>query len=229
MSGKGKLKNMEVLLIIGCLLLAALNVVFVEKIYDCITRAPLDGIIVVPEKSVGEDCEKEIPTVLVFNISTEDKIINKLRTLYPTVDINELITYQAYVNTYSNLLGFDSEFILSLIGVESKFNPTADSYLGARYGRGLMQVSEIALEEYNNWHSPEQWISIDMLYIPSINIKVGCWILAHNRDHYKVPPTGIDTCSAYNLGPTAWRNGNIAKGYSDKVLTRYEYLLRSSS
>lgn len=225
MSGKGIRR--EILFLLGCIIVAWADVVLAGKIYEGTigrTEKVLEGVTPIPEKVVG-NAEIELPETIEVKMSEVERIRNLILTMYPAVNKDNLIKYQAMVDIYSKKYGFDSEFILALIAVESKFNPTANSYLGAEYGRGLMQISEIALEEYNNWHYPEQHVSIEMLYLPYINIQVGCWTLAHNRDHYKVPSMGIDTCTAYNMGPTAWRNGDIAEAYTAKVLTRYEYLL----
>ena len=40
--------------------------------------------------------------------------------------------------------------MLSIYSVESKFDKEANSYLGAKYGRGIGQVSEIALADEGN-------------------------------------------------------------------------------
>ena len=45
--------------------------------------------------------------------------------------------------------------MLSIYSVESKFDKEANSYLGAKYGRGIGQVSEIALADYNRVNKTE--------------------------------------------------------------------------
>lgn len=222
MSGKGKLKSLEVLLTIGCLLIAALNLVFAKKIYDGITEARSMKTEIMSEEPKGED--RESPEVLVASINPEKVIRDKLATKYRVSD-DDLILYQALINICSWKYNQDPIFVLSLSGAESGFNPRASSYLGERYGRGIMMVSEIGLAEYNNWHSAEEQFTPEELYNPFVNIEVGCWILKHNREYYKVPDNRIDSLSAYNVGPTAWRDGKLAsERYTNWILSNCELL-----
>ena len=61
--------------------------------------------------------------------------------------------------------------MLSIYSVESKFDKEANSYLGAKYGRGIGQVSEIALADYNRVnkteYTPDDLYDIDTKVIVS--------------------------------------------------------------
>lgn len=222
MSGKGKLKSKEIVLITCCLLIAVADIAIAKKIHNGITEARNMKIEVISEESSGED--RESPDVLVASINPEKVIRDKLAAKYGVSD-NDLILYQALINVCSWKHNQDPIFILSLSGAESGFNPRASSYLGERYGRGIMMVSEIGLAEYNNWHSAEEQFTPEELYNPFVNIEVGCWILEHNREYYKVPDNRIDSLSAYNVGPTAWRGGKLAsERYTNWILSNCELL-----
>lgn len=114
-----------------------------------------------------------------------------------------------------------SNHIMSLIGVESWFNPNATSYKGAKYGRGLCQVSEIVLKEYN-WHNEYGDIfEPNDLYDIEINIKVACWYFARLIDHYHKDKNFMETLSAYNRGPY---DKVYAKSYVSKILDNLRLL-----
>lgn len=125
--------------------------------------------------------------------------------------VNELSTVVIKHCKYHRI---SSNHIMSMIGVESNFRPDVDSRLGAEYGRGLCQVSEKALLEYN-WHNEfgDIYESKD-LYNYEINIKVACWYYARLRDHYKKGPNFGDIFSAYNRGPY---DKKYATNYVNKI------------
>jgi len=86
--------------------------------------------------------------------------------------------------------------------IESSNNPNAVSYRGAKYGRGLYQVSEICLYEYNemtgNDYQPKD------LFNPHINTLVAVWYLDKRipqmLKHYGLDVTDSNILWAYNAG-----------------------------
>lgn len=52
----------------------------------------------------------------------------------------------------------------------------ACSFRGCRYGRGRYQVSEVVLEEWNNYHKGERY-EVSDLFIPSVNRQVADWYM----------------------------------------------------
>lgn len=93
--------------------------------------------------------------------------------------------------------------IYTIIKTESNFKPSIDSKSGAKYGRGLMQVSEIALKEYNGYHKEKRYVPD--LYNVEWNMEIGCWYYRHIYDKYAKEPeksqlTWGDLYCAYNVG-----------------------------
>ena len=71
--------------------------------------------------------------------------------------------------------------MLSIYSVESKFDKEANSYLGAKYGRGIGQVYEIELADYNR-ENPTEYTPDDyyillqmLLYMLGLMIIMKIW------------------------------------------------------
>jgi len=116
-----------------------------------------------------------------------------IKILYP-------IEYEEIISKYSKEYKLDPLLVASIIRVESKFNRNAVSHKGAR---GLMQISRIT----GNWAAKELKIreyNENMLFIPQINIKIGCWYLNKLREQFS--DNLILILAAYNGG-----SGNVSK------------------
>ena len=94
--------------------------------------------------------------------------------------------------------------------IESGGNPLAVSYAGAKHGRGLYQISEIALADFNFAH-PTEILPLNALFKPLVAKKVAIWytwrlkqILARRGISAQIPLILI----SYNWGP-----GNCIKWY----------------
>ena len=116
-----------------------------------------------------------------------------------------LITFFIIVNVARG-----EEIDLSIIAqIESNGNTFADSYRGAKYGRGLHQVSEICLTEYNNYNKTNY--KPKDLYIPLINTKIAKWYLnvriPKMLKAYNISDTLNNRLWAYNAGI-----GRVVKG-----------------
>jgi soluble lytic murein transglycosylase-like protein len=122
----------------------------------------------------------------------------------------------------SIIYNIDKNLILALASVESDFLPTANSYLGPEYGRGILQVSEIALLDYNN-RTGNSYEPQD-LYDYNICIDIGCWVYKQNIK-YGVLNNTDDLVIAYNTGHGTYKrqkdyllNGHYSNG------RKYTYL-----
>lgn len=137
-----------------------------------------------------------ITIVILFNISKyKDEI---LKFFYP-------MKYSEYVYKYSNQYNIDPLLTLSIIRVESSFNPNAESRKGAK---GLMQITDktgewaakqIKIENFNN----------NLLFDPEYNIRLGCWYLSNLIDQFNGNITLA--LAAYNGG-----SGNVEKWLKNK-------------
>lgn len=114
------------------------------------------------------------------------------------------LKYKSLVITYSNLYDLDPYLIFSIIKVESKFNPDAQSHKNAK---GLMQITD----KTGQWAAKELGIkdySDEKLYDPEINIQIGCWYINKLLNQFEDVETSL---AAYNAG-----SGNVSKWLKDE-------------
>lgn len=112
----------------------------------------------------------------------------------------------------------------ALSSIESSCNPNAISFIGAKYGRGLYQISEIALKEYNNYHTEERY-AVQELFNPEINGKVAQWLLNERIPQllrfYGHDITVGSILNVYNIGIGSYnkgkRNNNYVKKYTEAL------------
>ncbi len=117
-----------------------------------------------------------------------------------------------------SLSAFAQEIDLNALAqVESSNNPKAVSFLGVKYGRGWLQVSEVALADYNASHSHK--IAPESLFDKETNIRVASWYITRLKRylrHYGVEVNLENLLSAYNLGAKSVANGKRADRYIEK-------------
>lgn len=120
--------------------------------------------------------------------------------------------------------GVNKYTIVAMITVESSFIIRIPSHLGEKYGRGLLQVSEIALKDFNEWTSKNY--TVEDLYTIDRNIEVGVW--AFNQNYYYGVETDFEhgAIIAYNVGANDYKKhkkdllDQTFKGYG------YDYLVK---
>jgi hypothetical protein len=119
-----------------------------------------------------------------------------------------------FSSAFLSLVYADEINLKALALTESSNNPRAVSFLGPKYGRGLFQVSEVALADYLKFHKEQ--ITPDDLFNPSVNERVCLWLLTKRipqiLKHLKRPVSIERVLSAYNKG----YKGKLAKGYISK-------------
>lgn len=104
-------------------------------------------------------------------------VVAGVKAVYP-IDYYDEICY------YSSKFNLDKNLVMAVINVESGFDSTARSRAGAR---GLMQI----MPETATWIANELEIkdfNHDLLYVPWINIEMGCYylnylFLKYNNQH----------------------------------------------
>lgn len=120
----------------------------------------------------------------------------------------------------SQKYGYDPEFILALIQIESAFNTRAVSGVGAR---GLMQIMPATGKEIaGEFGIP--WEGTDTLENPSINVRMGMYYLFKMLLKYEDLRLAL---VAYNCGPGAvdgmlHRGAMLPADYVEKVMGTYE-------
>ena len=110
--------------------------------------------------------------------------------------------YGEFIERYSNEYGLSKYLVSGVIYAESGFNNKAHSGLA----RGLMQLTD----ETADWVAEKMGIEYeyDMAEEPEINIKMGCYYLAHLIEKYQNTETAL---AAYNGGM-----GNVSKWLADE-------------
>jgi hypothetical protein len=88
---------------------------------------------------------------------------------------------------------------LALAYAESSFTSNAISHIGAMHGRGLLQVSEIGLQDYNKSHISTY--TTNDLFNTDINVKIGLWLYKHGFPGYvKYQMDYYQMYCLYNVG-----------------------------
>ena len=108
--------------------------------------------------------------------------------------------------------------VIAIAKIESSLNPRAVSFLGAKYGRGLHQISEIALKDFNSAnpvkYSPAQ------LFNPKINTEVASWLLNVRYPQIlkaqNLPLSEENILTCYNMGCGALKKNKLAVNYIKK-------------
>lgn len=132
--------------------------------------------------------------------------------------ITDEVAYEILKTTeyYADKYKFDECLILAMIAQESRFLSTAKSKADAR---GLMQITPLALEDYNN--ANETCFTIADLSDMKINISIGCWILERQKKYLN--SDDLSECIiSYNSGAFNFKNNRddykMKYSYLDKVL-----------
>jgi len=163
--------------------------------------------------------------LLLYVVGTGREVV--LKFIYP-------VKFSNQVEKYASANNLDKYLVYAVIRTESKFNETAISDVGAK---GLMQLMESTANECNSKGGFGYDIPED-IYVPEVNISLGCYYLKQLIDSYDGDITLAVT--AYNGGAGnvgKWLNDdNLSdgdgglldipfketKGYVDKVLDAYK-------
>lgn len=151
--------------------------------------------------------------IMTTKIKSDDEIIQSMISISNNSISEEKAKSIMYlIKEYSEIYDFNVTTILGLMAQESHYISKAKSKANAK---GLMQVTPIALKDYNRYHNTS-YIESD-LYDDRINIMIGCWTL--NRQKKYIDSDNIDECIiSYNSGSTNFKNNK-----SD-YLNKYTYL-----
>lgn len=150
---------------------------------------------------------------LVTTPSREEMLFLKVLILKPGIDHALARRIATAVQRECDAAGQDPNLVLSVMAVESGFNPHAVSSAGAV---GLMQVMPL-------W---KKTLGVERLHEPETSIRAGIHILGQYQQMYG----DLDlTLTAYNRGPGAVNQSLQAgrapqNGYSAKVLSLLERL-----
>lgn len=105
------------------------------------------------------------------------------------------VEYEELIEKYCKQYDLDKGLVYSVINAESRFEKSVQSHKGAI---GLMQI----MPQTGAWLSEKMEISpitSEDLYIPTINIQVGCFYIRYLLDKYDDEMLAL---CAYNAGST---------------------------
>lgn len=118
--------------------------------------------------------------------------------------------YKSFVSEYSEKYRVPENLVYAIIKVESKFDSSAESSVGAL---GLMQMMPDTFSWLTNDRLGDRF-SVGMLYDPETNIKYGVYYLSWLYDRYADWDIAL---AAYNAGP-----GNVDKWLEDPTVSDLE-------
>ena len=118
--------------------------------------------------------------------------------------------YKSFVKEYSEKYRVPENIVYAVIKVESKFDSSAESSVGAL---GLMQMMPDTFSWLTNDRLGDRF-SVGMLYDPETNIKYGVYYLSWLYDRYA---DWDITLAAYNAGP-----GNVDKWLENPTVSDLE-------
>ena len=104
--------------------------------------------------------------------------------------------------------------IQAIISIESSGNPHA--YNAKSGAIGLMQITEICLDEFNAFAFADNIYGLGDLYNPPVNIMIGTWYINERipqmLKHYRIEDTVENRLISYNFGI-----GNLRKYLKGEV------------
>lgn len=182
-----------------------------------------------------------IGILILFYISypTKQKVVEEPNVTEKIVKVSapvakEIVTKRIAEKSifYAEKYNLPIYIVYALEETESDFREDADSKKNPSNGRGIIQVSDIARQEYNNYHSVK-FDENDMYNIDK-NLEVGLWYFDRIRTHYlKNNCDFTDVYIAYNVGPNYFKKhrdelySGIYKGEKYNALDRWtKYLTK---
>jgi soluble lytic murein transglycosylase len=106
--------------------------------------------------------------------------------------------YRADVVGYARIYHLDPALVAAVIYEESRFRPDTESSAGAI---GLMQLLPSTARGIALHTGGHKFRIPQDLYVPDLNIRYGCWYLAHLEHKYAGHPHAVDLAlAAYNAG-----------------------------
>lgn len=121
--------------------------------------------------------------------------------------------------------GFDPFLILGLVDVESSFNPSAVSRVGAL---GLLQVRPNTARAVLKWIPPEERPKQLNLLDPYQNVRVALYYLSHLRAQFG-EEQAFHWLAAYLIGPVRFNEVRAQPGYQPReTAVYYRRVIRKS-
>jgi soluble lytic murein transglycosylase len=143
-----------------------------------------------------------------------------LYTLYEWLSPARFQQYDQLIRAAAAANQLDPMLVKAVVWRESRFDPKK---LGAARERGLMQVSEIAAQEWAK-ESQRENFQVEELFDPATNLKAGAWYLHRAFSHWQQMRDPIPFALAeYNAGASRaqrWAGGEGAAPISGSAFQR---------
>jgi hypothetical protein len=148
--------------------------------------------------------EESLPVALSYN-----DYYRFIKDINPNILDKDLNLIYESAEYYCNERGIPLDIFMCMGREESNFKKFADSFLGPESGRGVWQVSEAVLEDFNNkyaWRFNKFYTPND-LYDIKINAEVATWAYRRNFLYGNIPSNEYDEgVVAYNVGADYFKN-----------------------
>ena len=115
------------------------------------------------------------------------------------------VRYQEIVERHSDSMNVNPNLVYAIIKHESNFRANAVSHVGAS---GLMQLMEDTAKYIAHHHGVLPEFTLNDIFDPDVNIKLGTWYIAHLLNIYNGNLT--NALAAYNAG-----QGNVDRWLRD--------------
>src|SRR5438105_9971221 len=166
-----------------------------------------------------------------------------LYTLYEWISPARFQQYDQLIRAAAAPNELDPMLMKAVVWRESRFDPQK---FGSAGERGLMQVSEIAANEWAKENRPENF-QLEELFDPKKNLEIGVWYLHRAMLHWRHEPDAVPFALAeYNAGASRaqrWAGGEGARPmpareflrnidfpgtrkYIESILDRYHFYQR---
>jgi soluble lytic murein transglycosylase len=164
-------------------------------------------------------------------------------TLYEWLSPARFQQYDQIIHAVSSANELDPMLVKAVVWRESRFDPQK---LGGAGERGLMQVSEIAAQDWARENKIENF-QVEELFDPKTNLEAGSWYLRRAMQHWQKAgdPTPF-ALAEYNAGASRaqrWAGGDRAhpispgafqknidfpgtKKYVESIIERYRFYQR---
>jgi soluble lytic murein transglycosylase-like protein len=196
-----EIRALKIICILLLFCIGGLSTLFIFEVKPQNKDQPEQPSVVIKEvtaMTVAKQCAPQV--------KTKEEVVAYVKSKYP--NRKYITTIVNFIYKKANETGLPINVILTLIDTESQFKYTAVSNLGPENGRGITQVSEIGLKDYNSWHGTHY--TYKDLYDPETNIEIGCWCFLQNE--YYITNNKTHTLSfdhlyvAYNVGAYNFKN-----------------------
>jgi soluble lytic murein transglycosylase len=134
--------------------------------------------------------------------------------------LRRVLQYDQLIRATATANQLDPMLVKAVVWRESRFDPRK---LGAARERGLMQVSEIAAQEWAKENHRENF-QVEELFDPATNLRAGAWYLHRAISHWQQMRDPVPFALAeYNAGASRaqrWAGGEGTKPISGSAFQR---------